>query len=76
MFLLDFFYRIQLQRKFLMWFSAVASRKVETSVAKTTAHDEKMVYCAYLHAKAAMELVVTTARNVQIKMMLMIIWDL
>ena len=41
MFLLVFFYRIQLQRKFLMWFAAVVSRKVETSLAQTTAHPEK-----------------------------------
>ena len=74
--LLDFFYRIQLQRKFLMWFTAFSSRKVETSVAQTAAHAKKMVYCVYLHAKASMELVVTTAQKVQMKIMLMIIWGL
>ena len=35
-----------------------------------------MVYCAYLHAKTATKFVVITAWKVQMKMMLMIIWDL
>ena len=59
-----------------MWFAAVANWKVETSVVQTTAHAEKTVYHAYLHAKAAAELVVTTARKFQTTMMLKIIWDL
>ena len=56
-----------------MWFAAVANWKVETSVVQTTAHAEKTVYHAYLHAKTAAELVVTTARKFQTTMMLMII---
>ena len=75
MFLLDFFHKIQLQGKYSMWFAAFANWKVETSVVQTTAHAKEMIYRAYLHAKADTELLFTTARKFQTKMMLMIIWD-
>ena len=61
--------------KRLMSFAAVANWKVETSVVQATTIAEKMVYRAYLHAKAASELVATT-RKFQARMMLMIIGDL
>ena len=57
-------------------FVAVANWKEETSVVQTTAHTEKMVYRVYLHAKAATELVVTTARKFQTTVVLIRIWDL
>ena len=41
-----------------MWFAAVANWKVEASVVQTTAHAEKMVYSAYLHAKTVTDLVI------------------
>ena len=62
--------------KRLMPFAAVANWNVETSVVQATAIAEKMVYRAYLHEKAASELVATTTRKFQAKIMLMIIWDL